>query len=1069
MFFAAAMGPLQGLAQSNSPGVGTGEEIVATSLQFGEEQAKARSYAEIGLPFSLKHFAAQDYEQHYQNWEVVQDERGVTYVANHDGVLEYDGQSWRLTPTLTNTTVRSLALSDSTVFVGAQGDFGYLKSDSMGATRYVSLIDEVPERKRDFKDVWGTHVTTEGVYFQAKKCLFRWDGRRIRSWESEGGFHMSFSMRNQLYVRDTNRGLLKMVGDSLEQVPGGKQFAENAVYVMVPYDAEKILVGTSKEGFFLYDGQTFTPFPTEADAFLQEHQLYGGEALPGGRFALSTLGGGVVVIDREGRIVQMLSQETGLPGNYVTSVHPGRQGGLWMTFGNSGLVRADLRPQLSRFDERLGLEGVIYYMQRYEGTLYVATGTGVYRLERNKLAPMQRQRASFERVPGVFQAWNLSATPHGLMAASERGVYLIEGKEARKVIETPVYSLANSYHFDDRIYAGTKEGLMLLEKQRSGWGLQAIKNVDQEVRSFVEKDDGTIWASNEHEHVLRVRFSDERDRSPKVARFDTSDGLPHGEVSVALVENDLFFYTSKSGLYRAREASDGRTTFAPDTTLQPAGRTDTTSALLALAGDANHNVWMIYRNRVEIAARQPGGGYNHVTPPSLRFSRGTTQAYIENGMTAWISDGDELLRYQPRGGEVSQPAGFPVLIRRVKVVGDGEVVYGGNESAAAPSGGEQATTELPYAHNSLQFSFTAPNYRETVQNEYQYRLKGEDDSWSDWTVRPRKTYASLGPGRYRFEVRTRNDRAATVSTAGYAFRILPPWYRTWAAYATYLAALVLLGVGYWRSGMLVGASRRAEERARELKRERKLSKRLQEANTRLEEANQLKEELLANTSHELRTPLTSIRGFAEVLKEELPEEHHEFLGYIESNTNRLIQTVDSLMSLAKLRAGVVEADQERVELGEQAEEVVTLLRPLAEEKDINLRLDKDSGVCVSGDPQHVHQILNNLVGNAIKFTEEGGVAVSVEHAGEEAVLKVRDSGVGISEEFMPHLFEDFEQESSGLTRSHEGSGLGLSITSRLVNLMDGAINVESAKGEGSVFTVTFPVDEVTEKAEVSAS
>ena len=135
-----------------------------------------------------------------------------------------------------------------------------------------------------------------------------------------------------------------------------------------------------------------------------------------------------------------------------------------------------------------------------------------------------------------------------------------------------------------------------------------------------------------------------------------------------------------------------------------------------------------------------------------------------------------------------------------------------------------------------------------------------------------------------------------------------------------------------------------------------------------------------------------------------------------------------------------------------------LLAPLARQN--NLQFDfvrPPEPLYARLDHQYLDRILTNLIGNAIKFTDTGGVSVEVEQRGDRVCVQVRDTGIGIDESFLPHLFDEFKQESSGLARSHEGNGLGLTITARLVELMDGRIEVQSEKGKGSVFTISFAV------------
>jgi signal transduction histidine kinase len=264
----------------------------------------------------------------------------------------------------------------------------------------------------------------------------------------------------------------------------------------------------------------------------------------------------------------------------------------------------------------------------------------------------------------------------------------------------------------------------------------------------------------------------------------------------------------------------------------------------------------------------------------------------------------------------------------------------------------------------------------------------------------------------------------------------------------------LVGRRYYR---LRRASQRAQERAEELRQERVVNERLKEANEQLREANRLKEEFLANISHELRTPLTNILGFADVLRDNASAEQQAHLEVVEENSRRLLDTLEALLDLATLRSGEAEPDMEPVEVRQQVHTTVQEIRSQAEEKGLEVRTDIPSRPLYAQlDERYFRQVLRNLLENAVKFTPEGHIAVSAEQVDGVVAVTVADTGIGIDEDFRPDLFEDFKQESRGMSRTFEGSGLGLAISQRLVQLMDGEIEVESTKGEGSAFTVRVP-------------
>ena len=234
-----------------------------------------------------------------------------------------------------------------------------------------------------------------------------------------------------------------------------------------------------------------------------------------------------------------------------------------------------------------------------------------------------------------------------------------------------------------------------------------------------------------------------------------------------------------------------------------------------------------------------------------------------------------------------------------------------------------------------------------------------------------------------------------------------------------------------------------------------------EAKEQAEEMSRLKSALLANMSHEIRTPLTSIIGFSEVLlNETLPPPADRFVQMVHTSGERLMRTLNSVLSLSQLEAGSIEVNPEAYDLARQLRELHAMFVERADAEDIACKLQGAADhVPVVLDESAVQRIVSNLMSNAIKFTEAGGIVeLTLTPADTEVVIAVRDTGVGIDAEFMDRLFAPFRQESTGHQREYEGSGLGLAITHELVGLLRGSIDVESEKGKGSRFIVRLPRD-----------
>jgi signal transduction histidine kinase/DNA-binding response OmpR family regulator/HAMP domain-containing protein len=230
----------------------------------------------------------------------------------------------------------------------------------------------------------------------------------------------------------------------------------------------------------------------------------------------------------------------------------------------------------------------------------------------------------------------------------------------------------------------------------------------------------------------------------------------------------------------------------------------------------------------------------------------------------------------------------------------------------------------------------------------------------------------------------------------------------------------------------------------------------------LDEANRLKSAFLSNMSHELRTPLNSVIALSGVLErrlaEKIPAEEAGYLEVIERNGRQLLALINDILDLSRIEAGREEIHLGRFTLRTLVDEVVAMLAPQAREKGIALDnlVDADLPPVVS-DPDKCRHILQNLVGNAVKFTEAGSVAITARQVEDALHVAVRDTGIGIAAEQLPHIFEEFRQADVGTARKYGGTGLGLAIASRYAAMLHGGITVESTPGQGSTFTLSLPL------------
>lgn len=232
---------------------------------------------------------------------------------------------------------------------------------------------------------------------------------------------------------------------------------------------------------------------------------------------------------------------------------------------------------------------------------------------------------------------------------------------------------------------------------------------------------------------------------------------------------------------------------------------------------------------------------------------------------------------------------------------------------------------------------------------------------------------------------------------------------------------------------------------------------------RAESENRAKSEFLAHLSHELRTPLTSILGYTDLLLRQPQHKVVEYLNIIKRNGHHLLSLLNDVLDLSKIEAGKLDIEDQMVDLPQLLNDLYHLLRVRAEDKDIQLCFGADGGIpwLVRTDPTRLRQILLNILGNAIKFTDQGKVEMEIDVVGEAPTVllefRIRDTGVGIAPDDLPRLFKPFSQAQLGDEHRHEGTGLGLAISHRLAQRLGGDIKVDSTPGQGSCFTVTVEV------------
>ena len=858
---------------------------------------KAR-HIEIGRPF-LTYYSPQEYGASAQVWSFAQDNRGILYIGNGSGLLEYDGARWRLIRTPGDVIVRDVARGeDGRIYVGAVGNFGFLAPDENDQLKFVSLLDHVKKEDREFQDVYSINPTRDGIYFLSRERLFRftratgpgsqteaWD---VRVWKPQARFRGAFEVYGVFYVREAGVGLLRMANDTLEKVPGSEMFANDGVRMMLPYSGageqgRKILVASGTQGLFLMDGSGFVPFRTEADSLLRSLVPSRGAVLQDGTFGFGTAGGGFVILDRNGVMRGYLDRTSGLPVDGILNVFVDRTGTVWLGL-QSGICKIEVPSPLSRFDASSGLSGAVNDIVRHKGILYVATIQGIYYLD--------RETSSFRLISGLpggtaNSAWCLLPVGDTLLAALTTGIFRVDGTVASPVKQdlSGSYSpfiLRSSRQDRNRVFVGLIDGLASMRLDPSGrWTDEGRIAELPVIRNIVESAPGTLWLGTESSGIFRVRMSPGSIRNPKIERFGPKEGLPgDGGVSVHMVAGRLVF-TMKHGV-RGFDEKSGRFVPFPMFDVVSFGGSPEEHCV---EEDRSGNIWINFGKETALLRRRPDGAYQADKSPVQRFADSAAMnIYPEPDGIVWFGLSDALVRYDPSVAKDYQ-ADYPTLIRRV-TVGEKALIYGG---AGDPSNLVHPP-RLAYRDNALRFEFAATSYDNSTENQYQSMLEGFDESWSDWSTENKREYTNLPPGDFRFRARARNLYLHQSSDALYSFTILPPWYRTWWAFSCYAFLL---------AGGILAADR--VQRRRLILKERETSL-LREAKLRAETAEAQAQALRADNERKKNIELLSEVGRQITASLD-----------IETIFHNLYQHVNQLVDATVFGVGVYHSDRRQIE------------------------------------------------------------------------------------------------------------------------------------------------------------
>ncbi|MEX0986212.1 MAG: SpoIIE family protein phosphatase [Bacteroidales bacterium] len=761
------------------------------------------------------------------NWTIIQDNRGILYVGNDDnGVLEYDGSEWRTIPIANNSSVRSLAKSENgTIFVGAVQEFGYLAPDQSGEIHYVSLVPFLDSADRSFADVWKIYTTEDEVIFYSMRSIFIYseNTNELTTYRSPDHSLFGFYVDKRFFVGTFNRGLVEVlihsdVRDSIVNVPGGDYYIQKDIYGLTAFDEEKLIIGTPGYGLSLYNtrtGEVDTDFAaSETNSYLNKNFITHILELSNGNFLVSTIGGGLVVVSREGEIREIISKFAGLQDEniYLSYQNPGNYPYpfVWSALG-FGVAKIGISSPLRSFNEDHGFQGLITAIESLDNILYIGTTSGIYRLtERagfNSFEPV----GSTNREVWEFQKFKLPNSEDVLLAIGAGGLQQIHKNGKTVTIDDQLLNVSKAEDMElngfavlqdpyrqNRIFVGRESSINYLTYRNGAWNQDYVRSkLKDKIRSLAFDGDQYLWFGTDLVGIARIN-PDDTTAIPEF--FDTSDGLPSmGDNYVFNIDKKLYIGTI-DGIYVPDKKND-TLSFEKDSVLNsylPEGE----NAILKLYKDTEGAIWLSFKNSIQgemirLLVPDEGGKYNPVTTPFFGLEDFSTDDFHSiNGREVWFSRSKKLYKFSKEIPIIESD--FSALLRKVIIISD-TTIFNGAYTKTDENGNLRITTvqdpgsipQIKYSNNNIQFRWSSPYFDQEDKLEFSYFLTGFSKEWSDWENVLYQDFTNLPHGNYTFRIKAKNIYNDVSLEDTFSFVILRPWYLSFVAFLLYIIAAVL--------------------------------------------------------------------------------------------------------------------------------------------------------------------------------------------------------------------------------------------------------------------------------------
>ena len=733
----------------------------------------------INVPLPVvRNFSKKVYEAANQNWSVVQGTNGFIYVANHIGLLEYNGNNWKFYPSPNGAVMRSVAVDDNgNIFTGGYREFGYWSENIYGDLEYTSLSNKIKNQLNTNEEFWDIIINKEKIYFKSFSAIYVYDGKSIRKIIIHGFGNSISKIKNDIYVSISNEGIFRLENDSLIPWLTNSFFTGKTILVMLPWKASGMLIGTESNGAYSVENGSISPWAVKTKDFFSKNKINRGIQISHNNYVFGTILNGIIGLDAGGNELFRLNLENGLQNNTILGMKSDRNHNLWLA-QDVGISLVTFRNDPSYFKYTQQELGAVYDAAVFEGNLYLATNQGLY------VKPWPGPHQKFSLVTGTQgQVWDLKIIDNQLLIGNNTGTFRIFHNNIRKISgESGGFSIIRKEYGDEALIQCTYSNLVIYRKKNGLWELSNIVQNHSDLLRFIEEDPyGNLWASHFYHGLFRIRLNNSLDSVIFVKNYTAEIPVKDHTINVFKVENRIVF-TSGFTLYTYDDINDTITEYKALS--EPLGRFAAADQIITapdhhywLITDREIGLFSIYGNEVKLIKSFPAELFNN------ELVNGFENLYPlkNNQAILCLENGYALLDAN------IHPDKFPIMQQLPVVSQLTSSNLNGNEHKLPPA---DTDFTLKSNWNNLAVRFAFPYY--TSENiTYSYKIEGLDNDWSEKHANPDFNFQRLPAGSYTLKVKATDSWGHSSQVSELNFEVQPPWYLSTLARVIYVILLAL--------------------------------------------------------------------------------------------------------------------------------------------------------------------------------------------------------------------------------------------------------------------------------------